>query len=146
MNAKKIISGVIVLVVVVVTGLVAYNYGSNKMVVRNSDQKARKAASSFIEALVKGDVEETYKLGSTSYQAKNTKERVKAISDSLKTDKPQISEEEIFFGQDQASNSAIYLSSVGNLPPNSFDRTTGNFVIRLVVEDGKWKVDSSQVY
>lgn len=146
MDAKKIISGLIIAVIVVVTGIVAYNYGSNRVVVRNSDQKAKQAASGFIDALVKGNVDETYSFGSTAYQAKNTKERVKAISDSLKSDKPQVAEEEIFFGQDEASNSAIYLSSVSNLPPNSFDRTTGNFVVRLTVEGGKWKVDSLQVY
>jgi hypothetical protein len=146
MDTKKIISGLIVVVLLAVTGIASYNYGASKVTVDGSDGKASAAASAFIDALVKGDVDQTYDLGTTAYQAKNSKERIKAISTSLKTDKPQISEEEVFFGKDQATNKAIYLSTVGNLPPNSFNRTTGNFVIRLVVQDGKWKVDSSQVY
>lgn len=146
MNAKKIISGLVVVILILVTGLVSYGYGTKKVVVEDSDTKAKQTAVDFINALVKGNVDNTYTLATTAYQAKNTKERVKAISDSLKSNNPIIADEEIFFGKDQATNKAIYLSSVSNLPQNSYDRTTGNFVIRLVVEDGAWKVDSSQVY
>lgn len=136
----------IVVIVFVVTGLVGYKFGTKKVVIENSDTKAKTAAAEFVDALVAGNVDKTYQLGSTAYQARNTKERVKTIADSLKSENPQVSDEEIFFGKDQATNQAIYLSSVSNLPPNSYNRTTGNFVIRLVVEDGAWKVDSSQVY
>lgn len=146
MNKKKVLGVIIAVVVLVVTGLVAYKYGTKQGVVENSDATAKSAAADFVDALVKGDVDKTYSLGSTAYQARNTKERVKSIADSLKSDSPQVSDEEMFFGKDQATNQAIYLSSVSNLPPNSYNRTTGNFVIRLVVEDGTWKVDSSQVY
>jgi hypothetical protein len=146
MDAKRIVGGVIAVVVLVLVGVVSYKYGTKKVVVENSDGVAKQAAAEFVDALVKGEVDETYELGSTAYQAKNSKERVKEISDSLKSDKPQVADEEIFFGKDQATNQAIYLSSVSNLPANSYGRTTGNFVIRLVVQDGTWKVDSSQVF
>ncbi len=146
MDIKRIVGGVIAVVVLILTGVVSYKYGTKKVVVENSDGVAKQAAADFVDALVKGDVDKTYEFGTTAYQAKNTKERVKAISDSLKSDQPQISNEEIFFGKDQATNQAIYLSSVGNLPANTYGRTTGNFVIRLVVQNGTWKVDSSQVF
>jgi|GEM_PF-3886252 len=146
MNSKRILTAITVAVLIAVTGIVSYRFGVSKVVVENSDATAKKAASSFVDALVKGDIDKTYAYGTTAYQARNTKERIKTISDSLKSDKPQVSDEEIFFGKDQATNQAIYLSSVSNLPPNSYNRTTGNFVVRLVVQDGTWKVDSSQVY
>ena len=146
MFTKKVLTAVVLLVVFVVSILVSYQYGTKKNVVENSDQSAKTTAVGFVNALVKGDVDATYEFGSTAYQARNTKDRVKTISDSLKSENAQISDEEIFFGKDQATNQAIYLSSVSNLPPNSYNRTTGNFVIRMVVEEGKWKVDSSQIY
>lgn len=146
MNTRRVASSAIAIVVVILVGLVGYKYGTKKVVIENSDANAKQAAVGFVNALVDGDVDKTYSLGSTAYQAKNTKDHVKSVSDTLKSDDPEFSDEEIFFGKDQTTNQALYLASVSNLPSNAYGRTTGNFVIRLVVQDGAWKVDSSQVY
>lgn len=145
-NKNRIVTIVVSVIVIVVAVFIGYRLGIKKNTIQDSDAKAKQAAVGFVGAITKGDVDATYALGSKSYQAKNTKERVKDIADTLKSDNPQIADEEIFFGKDQTTNQAIYLSSINNLPPNSYNRTTGNFVIRLVVEDGQWKVDSAQVY
>lgn len=134
----------LVAVTAVLIGTVGFMAGKSKGA--GNSAAVQEAAVSFVNALVSGDVDGTYNSASKTYQARNTKEYVQTISETLRSDSPQISNEEVFFGSGDSKNQAIYLNSVGNLPRNDINSSEGNFVIRLVKEDGKWKVDSSQVY
>lgn len=106
----------------------------------------QESAEAFVNSLVSGDVDGTYNNASSTYQARNTKEYVRTISETLRADNPEISNEEVFFGTGDSKDEALYLNTVKNLPRTDINSDEGNFVIRLVKEDGKWKVDSSQVY
>lgn len=133
-------------VVAVVAVVAAGGFILGKSYAKPSEAAVQESANAFVTALISGDVEKTYSSASSSYQARNTKEYVKTVSDTLKADNPIIGNEEVFFGAGTSSNEALYLNSVSNLPRNDINSDEGNFVIRLVKEDGKWKVDSSQVY
>lgn len=102
-------------------------------------------SQSFITSLAQGDIDKTYEFISETFQARNGKNHIESIAKSIKTDKPTITEEEVFLGSGATANDAIYLSTVTNLPEKN-NSTSGSFIIRLVNESGEWKVDSAQIY
>ena len=135
---------VVVAVVALIIGAAGFAFG--KSFTKPNEAAVKESANAFVTALISGDVDTTYASASSSYQARNTKDYVKTVANSLKADNPAISNEEVFFGAGASSNQALYLNSVSNLPRNDINSDEGNFVIRLVKEGGEWKVDSSQVY
>ena len=142
---EKIKAWSVVVVVALVVGLVGFFIGKNTSSSLDTSG-VKTSANSFVNDLVKGNVDGTYSRGSTNYQAKNTKDYVKTVSDSLKSKNPIIKDEQIFFGTGETKNEALYLNTVENLPRTDVNSTKGSFVIRLIKEGDSWKVDSSQVY
>jgi uncharacterized protein YxeA len=135
---------VVIAAVAVVIG--AAGFVAGKASTAGNTASVQESAEAFVSSLVSGDVDATYDQASKAYQARNTKEYVKSVADSLKSDNPVIENEEVFFGSGDQKDQAIYLNTVDNLPRSDINSTKGNFVIRLVKEGGEWKVDSSQVY
>jgi hypothetical protein len=137
----SLIAGVVVMVV---AGTVGYSIG--RMRGNQTDSKSvAEVSQSFIKTLSKGEVDETYEYISETFQARNGKSHIEGIAKNIKTDNPNIVDEEVFIGRGPSENDAIYLSTVTNLPEKN-NSTKGSFIIRLVNESGSWKVDSAQIY
>ncbi len=136
----------LIMVVVLVIGLIGGYFINNLRGNGNNGKDVKDVSSKFIQSITKGDIDGTYAAGSAVYQARNSKDYIKKVSESVKSDTVKIDAEEVYFGSGDNSKEAIYLATANNLPKNSLGNTFGNFVIRLVQEDGTWKVDSSQVY
>ncbi len=110
-----------------------------------SVKQPKEVAASFVVAMTTAELAQAYDYGSVSYKSKNTPENVEKFSDTIRSDDAKISSEEFYIGTSDAAKSAIYLATVDNLPPGSTGSTTGKFIVRLVNENGAWKVDSLEV-
>src|SRR5574338_332792 len=137
-------SGWIPAAVVLLIGIVVGYFGATLIGPSRNGNNIKSVADNYITALTKGDVDASYKLTSTVFQGRNTKDFVKQISETVRTDNPKFSDVKVFFGSDDQKDQAIYLATVDNLPKSALGRTSGNFVVRLVKEGGSWKIDSSQ--
>lgn len=140
-NRIILIIGVTLLLIAGITGYFVGKSDSRQ----TSATDIATVSESFIVSLTKGDIDSTYGKISTSFQARNGKGYIEDVAKSVKTDSPNITEQEVFVGSGLTKNDAIYLATVTNLPKQD-DSTSGSFIIRLVNEEGKWKVDSAQIY
>ncbi len=147
MNKKRILSVVVGLALVFLVGFVGYQLGVSNTEKATNSKTAKTVAAGFIASLTSGDVAQARAAGSSYYRAQNTVDALQAASDKLASDNIKISEEEIYFGRDTVSGQAIYTAKVDNLPASEkTGSTAGDFVVRMVYEDGFWKVDSLKVY
>lgn len=140
-NKVRIIIGVIVVLFIAIAGYLIGSSGKSS----GGENEITEVSQSFIKSITKGDVDGTYNYISEAFQARNGKEYIEGVSNSVKTDSPVITEEEVFIGSGDTRNDAIYLTTVTNLPKKD-NSTTGSFIIRLVLESGEWKIDSAQIY
>lgn len=142
---QKGVQWAIVVVILLVVGLAGFMIGRMGGGGGNVADINSQGAE-FIQALVSGDVDKTYELGSSDYQANNTAEYIATVSETLGSDSPEVNKEEVFFGAGDAKDHAIYLAEVDNLARNDVGSTTGNFVLRFIKEGNQLKVDSAQIY
>lgn len=150
-TAKRIIGIVAIVAIGALACSFSYQAGSKSATQRAavqaaSAQQAKEVASNFITAITAGRATQALSYGSAFYKTKNTTEDLQAVSDKIATDNVKIVQAELYPGQGDVTGQAIYLASVDNLPKSSVTgTTTGSFVVRLVFEDGIWRVDSMQV-
>lgn len=144
MKVKNILIAAATAVILGVTCFGLY-YVLSSNASKNTVQPPRETAAAFITAITSGEVASAYEYGTSFYKSKNTPQTIETFSDSVRSDNIKISNEELYMGVNDASNQAIYLAFIENLPPSSIGSTTGTFVVRLAKEDGKWKVDSMEV-
>ena len=146
MTTRRIIAVVSTLALVLLTAFVAYQLGVKNTRAVESTNSAQETAASFVNSMAAGQISEAYAYGSELYKANNTPDSVKAFSKSVASDGDKLSEEEVYIGRNKAAGQAIYSAKAENLPPSSTTgSTTGTIVVRMVYENGAWKVDSLEV-
>ena len=146
MNTRRIIGIIAAVALVLLTGFVGYQLGVRSAEQASSSKDAKAVAAGFVTALTAGQVSQAYEYGSAFYKSKNTQASIQAVSDKLTTDNVKISDEEFYLGRDSVSGQAFYLALVDNLPESTVTgKTSANFIVKLVFEEGVWRVDSLQV-
>lgn len=145
MNTKRILTILATVAVLSLVGFGIYRFTSSRTESDPSANQPKEVAAKFVVAMTTAELAQAYDYGSAFYKAKNTPETVEKFSDTIRSDDAKISGEELYKGVNDASDKAIYLALVDNLPPSSTGSTSANFIVRLVNEDGGWKVDSLEV-
>lgn len=146
MNTRRIVGIVAAVALVLLTGFIGYQIGLRGSEKANSSKDAKAIAAGFVTAMTRGQVSQAYELGSAFYKSKNTPESIQAVSEKISTEDVKISNEEFYLGRGSVSGQAFYLALVDNLPPSTTTgKTNANFIVKLVFEDGVWRVDSLQV-
>jgi hypothetical protein len=137
-SSLRLRNALVALLVLVATFLGGY-YGHIKMQDYRTDQ-AHKSAKSYVQTVLKGDLDKAYDMSASSLKKEQSKEDfVKTLKD-LKTGKPTFSDEETSI----TKSGITYAVVVDNLPPNANGATDGVFYLNLVNELG-WKVRSIDV-
>lgn len=145
MNKKRILIALAALAALVLVGFGIYKVATSSTQSDTSAKQPKEVAANFVIAITSSELAQAYEYGSAFYKAKNTPASVEKFSDSIRSDDAKISGEELYLGKNDASDKAIYLALVDNLPPSSTGSTSANFIVRLVNENGGWKVDSLEV-
>lgn len=145
MNTKRIVIIAATVVVLALAGFGIYKLANSSSKTDLAAKQPKEVAANFVVAMTTAELAQAYDYGSAFYKAKNTPESVEKFSDTVRSDDAKISGEELYMGTNDASDKAIYLALVDNLPPSSTGSTSANFIVRLVNEDGGWKVDSLEV-
>ncbi len=146
MNTRRIIGIIAAVALVLLTGFIGYQLGLRSAEQASSSKDAKAVAAGFVTAMTSGQVSQAYEYGSAFYKSKNTQASIQDVSDKLTADGVKISNEEFYLGRDSVSGQAFYLALVDNLPPSTTTgKTTANFIVKLVFEEGVWRVDSLQV-
>jgi hypothetical protein len=114
-------------------------YGHNE-VQANHTMQANKSAKSYVESVLKGDLDKAYDTSARSLKKAQTKDEFTATLKDLKTSKPIFGDEETAI----TKNGITYAVVVEHLPPNINGATDGVFYLHLVNESG-WKVMSIDV-
>lgn len=144
MSTKKTL---IIATTVVLLGLLSVGiyYAATKSTTTTAREQPKEVGAAFILALTNAELSKTREFGSSFYKSKNTLDNIEKFSDSVRSDDVKISNEELYLGTGDDRNKAIYLALADGLPPSSSGSKSGTFVVRLVNEDGLWKVDSLEV-
>lgn len=145
MNTKRILTIIATVATLALVGFGIYQLTGSRTASDPSAKQPKEVAAKFVVALTTADLAQAYDYGSAFYKAKNTPASVEKFSDTVRSDDAKISGEELYLGTNDAKDKAIYLALVDNLPPSSTGSTSGSFIVRLVNEDGGWKVDSLEV-
>jgi hypothetical protein len=145
MNTKRILIVGATIAILVLAGFGIYRLTTSGAESDPSISQPKEVAAKFVVAMTTSELAQAYDYGSAFYKAKNTPESIEKFSDTIRSDDAKISGEELYKGVNDASDKAIYLALVDNLPPSSTGITSANFIVRLVNEDGGWKVDSLEV-
>ena len=146
MKKNNIMVTVIISVIFLGIGVLLGTQVSKKDKPINNTAEIASVPLAYINGLTSGSPEKAYELSSEVLKGRNSIEVIREISKTVKSDKAEIVNPELYINSEADSNSAIYFANVKNLPKSAMGRTEAAFVIRLVKEDGVWKVDSSQVY
>ena len=144
MNKMRVLISVVVLVIMAGFGFLIGSKANDGGASKTAELQG--VSTAYISALTSGDADKAYDLSSEVMQGRNKIQSVKEFSDRVKSDKAEIKNPELYIKSDKKANQAIYLATVTNLPKSEMGRTEANFVIRLIYEDGSWKIDSSQMY
>lgn len=145
-NLKRILGIIAVLALLALVGFFGYQMGAKSANHASSSKQAKEVAASYITAITSGEITRAYGYGSAFYKAKNKPADLQSVADKLASEDIKIANEEFYLGTDGVSGQAIYLALVDNLPRSAkTGSTSGNFVVRLVLENGVWRVDSMQV-
>lgn len=146
MNTRRIIGIIAAAALVLLTGFIGYQLGLRSVEQTSSSNEARSVAAGFVTAITNSQVSQAYDYGSAYYKSKNTQASIQAVSDKLTTENVKISNEEFYLGRDSVAGQGFYLALVENLPPSTTTgKTTANFIVKLIFEEGVWRVDSLQV-
>jgi len=145
MNTKRILIILATIITLSLVGFGIYRFTASNTQSSTVAKQPKEVAANFVVAMTTAELAQAYDYGSAFYKAKNTPESVEKFSDTIRSDDAKISGEELYLGTNDASDKAIYLALVDNLPPSSTGSTSANFIVRLVNEDGGWRVDSLEV-
>jgi hypothetical protein len=99
------------------------------------------AAGDYIEALIKGDNEKAYSLGSKGLKKDYNQQKFNELYKGTQLASPKYE----WTNAASFEDTYIVYSSVDGYPKNEQGQTKALFAITMVKEDGDWKVDSGIV-
>ena len=140
---KTKLPSILVVLAVVTFGVAVFSAGfyARPKYDQRQENAAAVVASKFVKNLTAGDNDAAYSLTSKNLQSKQTKEQFVVDMPGLKADKPEFVAPQVA----RLKGTILYTQSVNNLPPTTSGKTTGDFYIGVVKEDGAWKVDTASV-
>lgn len=139
MNKKKI--GYIVLGIIVVLGAFFIGWEGRAKAINNQRETVINAAGEYIEAIIAGENEKAYALGSKGIQQEFTQEQFNANYAGTVIESPVYK----WANAAELGEKYIVYSSVDGYPAKEDGSTEALFTVVMVNENGKWKIDSAIV-
>ncbi len=145
MTTRRIIVIVTALTLTLLAVYFGYQFATRNGETTEASTSAKLVARDFVTAITQGQDDKVYSLGTERYKAVNTREAIKSFSATVISDNVRILNEAVQYDHSQVSSQAVYSATVDNLPPSRTGSLRGTFVVRMVYEQGAWRVDSLKV-